>query len=104
MQPAVHATTRTPGPSTVAPVVKEWRKPMSPVASAERTSASGTFLPRSTRSSNGLVASRVVVAASGMDASAMERAVDDVHLLFPREPDEVDGVSRDANRQARVLF
>ena len=30
MHPAVHATTRTPGPSTVDPVVKEWRKPMSP--------------------------------------------------------------------------
>ena len=46
MQPAVHATTRTPGPSTVEPVVNECRKPMSPVASAVRTSVSGTSLPR----------------------------------------------------------
>ena len=45
MQPVVHATTRTPGPSTAEPVVKEWRNPMSPVASALRTSASGTSLP-----------------------------------------------------------
>ena len=34
MQPAVQATTRTPGPSTAEPVVNECRKPMSPVASA----------------------------------------------------------------------
>ena len=34
MQPVVQATTRTPGPSTVEPVVKECRNPMSPVASA----------------------------------------------------------------------
>src|SRR6476646_8321491 len=57
MQPAVHATTRTPGPSRVEPVVNEWRKPMSSVASAERTSVSGTSLPRLTRNSNGLLAS-----------------------------------------------
>ena len=46
MQPLVQATTRTPGPSTVEPVVNECRKPMSPVASAVRTSDSGTFFPR----------------------------------------------------------
>ena len=56
MQPVVQATTRTPGPSTVEPVVNEWRNPMSPVASAVRTSDSGTFLPRLTRSSYGLFA------------------------------------------------
>ena len=44
MQPAVHATTRTPGPSTAEPVVNECRNPMSPVASAVRTSVSGTSL------------------------------------------------------------
>ena len=60
MHPAVHATTRTPGPSTVDPVVNECRNPMSPVASAVRTSDSGTFLPWSTRSSNGLFASSAV--------------------------------------------
>ena len=44
MQPVVHATTRTPGPSTADPVVNECRNPMSPVASAVRTSVSGTSL------------------------------------------------------------
>ena len=57
MHPVVHATTRTPGPSTVDPVVNEWRNPMSPVASAVRTSVSGTCAPRFTRISNGLAAS-----------------------------------------------
>ncbi len=65
MQPAVQATTRTPGPSTAEPVVKECRNPMSPVASAVRTSASGTSLPRSTRSSNGLFAASGVARAGG---------------------------------------
>ena len=51
MQPVVHATTLTPGPSSVEPVVKECRKPMSPVASAARTVVSGTSFPRLTRNS-----------------------------------------------------
>ena len=59
MQPVVHATTRTPGPSTVDPVVYECMKPMSPLDSAERTSVSGTSFPRLTRSSNGLFAASV---------------------------------------------
>src|SRR6185436_9109732 len=107
MQPAVHATTRTPGPSTVAPVVNECRNPTSPLASAVRMSDSGTCLPRPTRSSNGLAASSGVVdtaSFSGMAASSVERPVDDVHLLFSREPHEVDGIARDANRQARILL
>src|SRR5436190_377922 len=91
MHPAVHATTRTPGPSTVAPVVNEWRKPMSPVASAVRTSVSGTPWPRLTRSSNGLAASSCVCGAvSGMHPSSVEGPVDDVHLLLARQPHEVD--------------
>src|SRR3954471_7861510 len=103
MQPAVQATTRTPGPSTVDPVVNEWRKPMSPVRSAVRTSDSGTSLPRLTRSSYGLFA------ASDIDSwlmarSPVERSIDYVHLLVAREPDEIDGVAGDANRQARVLL
>ena len=77
MQPVVQATTRTPGPSTVDPVVNEWRKPMSPVASAVRTSDSGTSLPRSTRSSYGLFAAsgvgldhhQWITAADGRPAS-----------------------------------
>src|SRR5690349_21665820 len=56
MQPVVHATTRTPGPSTVEPVVNECRKPMSPLSSALCTSISGTSLPKFTRISNGLFA------------------------------------------------
>src|SRR4029453_16509262 len=93
MQPDVHATTRTPGPSTVAPVVKEWRNPMSPLTSAARTSGSGTSLPWSTRSSYGLFASSDGVPgagpASGTGVSSVERAVDHVHLLLSREPHEV---------------
>ena len=56
MQPAVQATTRTPGPSTVEPVVNECRKPSRRWRGPTRTSASGTSLPRLTRSSNGLFA------------------------------------------------
>src|SRR6186713_1446403 len=107
MQPAVQATTRTPGPSTVAPVVNECRNPMSPVASAERTSDSGTSFPRLTRSSKGLAAwSGVADTAgmSGMTASAVKRPVDDVHLLVARQPHEVHRISGDADGQARVLF
>src|SRR6185436_20696323 len=107
MHPAVHATTRTPGPSTVAPVVKEWRKPMSPLASADRTSASGTSVPRLTRSSNGLFASSggwVRVSVSLMTASSVERAVDDVHLLLARQPDEVHRVPGHADGETRILL
>ena len=49
MHPVVHATTRTPGPSTVEPVVNEWRNPMSPLASASRTVCSGRSSLRWTR-------------------------------------------------------
>src|SRR3954452_21381548 len=69
MQPVVQATTRTPGPSTAEPVVKEWRNPMSPVASAVRTSDSPTSAPRLTRSSYGLLAAsgvRSELTSSGM--------------------------------------
>src|SRR4051812_43376290 len=105
MQPAVHATTRTPGPSTVAPVVNECRNPTSPLASAARTSGSGTPFPMSTRSSNGLFASSGGGAnASDMPVSSMEGAVDDVHLLLARQPHEVDGVARHANRQAWIFL
>src|SRR6185369_16055006 len=106
MQPAVHATTRTPGPSTVAPVVNECRKPMSPVLSAVRTSDSGTPWPRLTRSSYGLFAASGVSACgvSGTGLPAVEGAVDHVHLLLARQPDEVDRVARHADREARVLL
>ena len=46
MQAVVQPTSRIPGPSTADPVVKEWRKPKSPVLSAVFTSVSGTFAPR----------------------------------------------------------
>src|SRR5687768_1330652 len=102
MQPLVHATTRTPGPSTAAPVVNECRNPTSPLASAARTSPSGTEAPRSTRSSNGLAAWRCG-RTSDMPLS-VERAVDDVHLLLPRQPHEVDRVARHPDGQGRVLL
>src|SRR6185369_9893761 len=103
MQPVVHATMRTPGPSTVDPVVKECRNPMSPLASASRTLCSGTASPRWTRSSNGLRASSATAGASDTSLS-VEGAVDDVHLLLARQPHEVDRVARYPNRQARVLL
>src|SRR6185436_20113126 len=76
---------------------------MSPEASAERTSASGTFLPRLTRSSYGLPASSDVCRL-GNDSSFMERPVDHVHLLLPREAHEIHGVAGHANRQAGILL
>src|SRR5215510_12321626 len=99
MQPLVQPTTRTPGPSTVDPDVNECRNPMSPVASAVRTSDSGTVRPRLTRSSNGFsAASEIDVATrlSGMDVASVERSIDDVDLLLAGEPHEVDRVSRHA--------
>src|SRR5262245_35662313 len=98
MQPVVQATTRTPGPSTVEPVVKECRKPMCPAARAERTSDSGTSLPRSTRSSYGLFASR-----DGFSAP-MEGPVDDVHLLLAAEAHEVHGVAGNPDGQVGILL
>src|SRR5262245_54740799 len=107
MQPVVHATTRTPGPSTAEPVVNECRNPMSPDWRAARTVCSGTPVPSFTRSSNGLFAasSGVCVAGGGSGiGAAVERAVHDVHLLLAAETDEVDRVPRHANRQTRVFF
>src|SRR5687767_3999213 len=105
MHPDVHATTRTPGPSTVAPVVKECTNPISPVTRAIRTSDSDTSRPRWTRSSNGLLAaSGFSMRISGMAAPSMKRPIDDVHLLIARQADEVHGVTRDANRQARIFL
>src|SRR6185503_2929368 len=95
MQPDVHATTRTPGPSTVAPVVNECRNPISPDARADRTSDSGTSLPRSTRRTNGFLASRET--SCGADTlGSVERPADDVHLLLAGQPHKVHGVSGDA--------
>src|SRR5262245_13922582 len=107
MHPVVHATTRTPGPSTAEPVVNECRNPMSPVSSAPRTSVSGTSSPRFTRISNGLFAARGVCAAASpatIVSASVERAIDHVHLLFAREAHEVHCVARYADREARVLL
>src|SRR6476469_8821478 len=107
MHPVSHATTRMPGPSTADPVVNEWRNPMSPEASAPRTSVSGTFRPRSTRSSNGLFAVRgVPAAASGSDTrfGSVERPRDHVHLLLAREPHEVDRIPGHPDRQVGILL
>ena len=57
LQPAVQATTRTPGPSTAEPVVNECRKPTSPVSIDFLTNDSCTPALWFTRSSNGLFAS-----------------------------------------------
>src|SRR3954470_9994745 len=107
MQPVVQATTRTPGPSTADPVVNECRNPMSPEARALRTVDSGTFRPRSTRSSNGSFAVSgvsVIVSWSDTCGSPVEGPGDDVHLLVAREPHEVHGVAGHANREVRVFL
>ena len=57
LQPAVQATTRTPGPSTAEPVVNECRKPTSPVSTDFLTNDSCTPPLWFTRNSNGLFAS-----------------------------------------------
>src|SRR5215831_15661217 len=101
MHPVVHATTRTPGPSTAEPVVKECRKPMSPLASALRTSVSGTSSPRCTRMSKGLAASSGVALPG---SAAMEGPVDHVHLLFARQADEIHRVARHADGQAGIFL
>src|SRR6267142_6296493 len=96
-QPVVHATTRTPGPSTVEPVVNECRKPMSPVANALRTSDSGTPRPRCTRSSKGLFACSSASFSCAVSLIRhlvpVKRAVDHVHLLLTSQPHEVHGIS-----------
>src|SRR5262245_10104643 len=104
MQPVVHATTRTPGPSTVDPVVNECKKPMSPLSSALCTSVSGMSFARFTRISNGLFASRFACVVASAIAVSVEGAVDHVHLLLACESHEVDRVARYANREARILL
>src|SRR6185436_3798763 len=103
MHPDVHATTRTPGPSTAEPVVYECRKPMSPDASAARTSPSDIRAPRSMRSSYGFFATSEI-GWTAIALGAVESAVDDVHLLLAGQPDEVDRVAGDANGQTRVIL
>src|SRR3954469_691756 len=104
MQPDVDATTRTPGPSTVAPVVNECRNPTSPLATAARSSASETRGARLTRSSNGLVASRGGCVATSRMPGPVERAVDDIHLLLAGQTDEVDGIAGHPDGEAWVLL
>src|ERR1700754_5013355 len=105
MQAVVQATSRMPGPSTAEPVVNEWRKPRSPVLSAVLTSVSGRSSPRWTRISNGDFASSETGFATVSKAMsvAVERAVDHVHLLLARQPDEIDGIARHADRQAWIF-
>src|SRR5262245_44465000 len=106
MQPAVHATTRTPGPSTADPVVNECRNPISPLASEARTVVSVMSFPRSTRSSNGLFASSDGAGSAliAIALRAVERAVDHVHLLLAGQAHEVHRVARHTNRQARIFL
>src|SRR5688572_7945070 len=77
---------------------------MSPLASAFRTSVSGTCAARSTRSSYGLAAASACSEAPPDISRPVESAVDDVHLLLTRQPDEVDGATRDTNGQAWILL
>ena len=51
--PSVHATTRTPGPSTAEPVVNEWRNPSRRFRWANGVGLTD-FLARETRRSYGL--------------------------------------------------
>src|SRR4051812_26240105 len=104
MHPDVHPTTRTPGPSTVAPVVNECRNPTSPLATAARSSASETRGARLTRSSNGLVASSGGCVVTSRMPGPVERAVDDIHLLLAGQTDEVDGIAGHPDGEARVLL
>src|SRR3954469_24047752 len=104
MQPEVQATTRTPGPSTAEPVVKEWRNPRSPLASASRTVCSGTPSPRWTRSSYGLLASSDVDASVVIRLPAVESTADHVHLLLSGEPHEVDRIARHPDGQTGILL
>src|SRR4051812_38557579 len=97
MHAVVQATRRRPGPSTADPVVNECRKPRSPVFSADRTSVSGRLSPKWTRISNGDFASRETVSGAGCGTVSIlfpvKCAVDHVHLLLARQPDEVDRVT-----------
>src|SRR5277367_1098310 len=82
MHAVVHATKRTPGPSTAEPVVKECRKPTSPDAIAALTSTSGTSFPRSTRSSYGDLASSGVAVVISFISITVKSAIDDIKLLL----------------------
>src|SRR4030095_15412687 len=106
MQAVVQATRRMPGPSTADPGVKLWRKPRSPVFNALRTSVSGTCSPSLTRISNGEAASNVTVFSGVWLAIsfAVERAVDDIHLLLAGQPHEIDRIAGHADRQAGIFF
>src|SRR4051794_24022590 len=108
MHDVVQATRRIPGPSTAEPVVKECRKPRAPVLSALLTSTSGTSLPRWTRISNGDFASSETVSCAGAGAISMSRsvegAVDHIHLLLARQPDEVHRIAGHANGETGILF
>src|SRR3954452_3039166 len=80
---------------------------MSPLASAARRLDSATFRLRFTRNSKGLFASSGTfcsVSLSGMAAIPVEGSINDIQLLLPRQPDEVDGVTRDADGQVRILL
>src|SRR5688572_8790197 len=108
LQPNVHsavqATRRIPGPSTAEPVVKEWRKPKSPLSSALRMVGSGTAFPRATRSSYGLPASIETRPGTSLFISfTVEGTGDDIHLLFPGQLDKIHGVAGHPERQARIF-
>src|SRR4051794_3724085 len=108
MQAVVQATRRMPGPSTAEPVVKECRKPRSPVLSALLTSVSAMPLPRCTRISNGDLASSGTVRGGGAAAIsisfAVECAVDHIHLLLASETDKIDCIAGHADRETGIIL
>src|SRR6516164_7461910 len=80
---------------------------MSPLCRADRTLVSGTSLPRSTRSSNGLLASSDGdwgAASFDMTLGSVERAVDHIHLLFSGKADKVHRIPRHPDREIRILL
>src|SRR3954469_17208640 len=103
MHAVVQATRRMPGPSTAEPVVNEWRNPMSPLRSAERTSVSASPSPSLTRISNGLPASSGTGASTFMSRS-VESSVDHVHLLLAGQPDEIDRIARHPDGEDWIFF
>src|SRR3569623_2022626 len=106
MHRVVQATTRMPGPSTAEPVVKECRKPKSPVAIAARTSGSGTLRPWLMRRSKGLFASSDcgLPRTWSVMSCSVKCPADDVHLLFAVEANEIDGIAGDPDCQAWIFL
>lgn len=85
--------------------MNEWTKPISPVASAVRTSVSGTCRPWSTRSSKGLFASKetgYTDRLSFMLQTSAKSSINQVQWLFSSQSHEVYCVAGHADRPVRA--